>query len=234
MADPPPPPPPPASAAAISAAFPAPPPFYKSFTPANLARLSSLQQSNPSLTVDDLPAELQNLLPPPPPDDNYRTFGEIHTNPAPPSSEPPPKEPPNPHRLLQTTRQLLLTFLSLIDALAVEPATWAPKWDEMRDLFSEAHAIVNEYRPHQARETLIHMMEEQVDRCKTETKACVEACQRVQGVLEEMEKGEGSVQPGLGSIGRAKRSRNEKEGGLRERAENRVWEVIEQEVGCFD
>ncbi|KAI4255039.1 MAG: hypothetical protein L6R42_006942, partial [Xanthoria sp. 1 TBL-2021] len=157
---------PPVSSAAISAAFPAPPPFYKSFTTSNLARLSSLQESSPSLTLLDLPPELRNLLPPPPPPPNhqYRIFGEAHTaTPAAPAS-PPPKDPPNPHRLIKTTRQLILAFLSLTHCLAVDPDTWAPKWDEMRALLSEAHGIVNEYRPHQARETLIQMMEEQVER----------------------------------------------------------------------
>ncbi|KAL8719806.1 MAG: hypothetical protein Q9225_003241 [Loekoesia sp. 1 TL-2023] len=230
MADPPP------SSAAISAAFPAPPPFYRSFTPDNLARLSSLQQSNPSLTADDLPPELRNLLPPPPPPPNhqYRTFGETHEIPAPPSSDAPPKEPPNPHRLLQTTRQLLLTFLSLTHSLATEPDTWAPKWDEMRALFSEAHAVVNEYRPHQARETLIHMMEEQVERCKMETKACREACERVRGVLEEVEKGEGLAQLDMSIAELEGRSKTRKDEDLKVEKEHRVWEVIEQEVGNFD
>lgn len=228
--------PPPHPTAAISAAFPAPPPFYKAFTSANLAHLSSLQQSNPSLTIEDLPPELENLLPPPPPppSTSYRIFGEIHQSPAPPTIDPPPKEPPNPHRLLQTTRQLLLTFLSLTNALVVDPDTWAPKWDEMRALFSEAHAIVNEYRPHQARETLIHMMEEQLERSKTETKACEEACERVREVLEKVEKEEGMAQPEAGIMELKKRSQSGKKKDLRATTESRIWEAIQQEVGSFD
>lgn len=104
----------------------------------------------------------------------------------------------------------------------------------MRALFSEAHAIVNEYRPHQARETLIHMMEEQVERCKMETKACKEACERVRGVLEEVEKGEGLGQPELGSMDVEKRSRSGNEGRLRIKTESRIWQMIEREVGSFD
>ncbi|KAL8944067.1 MAG: hypothetical protein Q9211_000732, partial [Gyalolechia sp. 1 TL-2023] len=129
---------------------------------------------------------------------------------------------------------LLLTFLALTDALAIEPDTWAPKWDEMRALFSEAHAIVNEYRPHQARETLIYMMEEQVERCKMETKACEEASQRVRRVLEEVEKGERLDQLDAGTAGLEKQSKSGNEESLRMKSESRVWEVIEQEVGSFD
>lgn len=223
MADPPP------ASAAISAAFPAPPPFYKSFTPSNLARLSELDTSN------DLPSDLLNLLPPPPPSPNqeYRTFGEAHKNPAPLSADATPKDPPNPHRLVQTTGQLLLAFLSLTHSLATDPDTWAPKWDEMKALFSEAHAIVNEYRPHQARETLIHMIEEQVERCRAETKACKEACGKVREVLQRVEKSQGTAQPNfVAEEGQRLRAENDQE--LRTADEKSLWEVIEDEVGEFD
>ncbi|KAL8715815.1 MAG: hypothetical protein Q9220_000482 [cf. Caloplaca sp. 1 TL-2023] len=230
MAEPPPP------SAAISAAFPAPPPFYKSFTSTNLSRLSSLRDSNPSITSSSLPPDLHNLLSPPPPPSNqpYRLFGETHQQqqispPQAPTDPPsPPKEPPNPHRLLQTTRQLLLTFLSLTHSLATDPDTWAPKWDEMRALFSEAHGIVNEYRPHQARETLIFMMEEQVEKCRAETRAGEEICERVRKVVEEVEGGGEGVGKVRGDGG-AKKGGDEKM-----RGEKRMWEVIAEEVGSFD
>ncbi|KAL8924920.1 MAG: hypothetical protein Q9208_003803 [Pyrenodesmia sp. 3 TL-2023] len=229
MADPPP------ASAVISAAFPAPPPFYKSFTPSNLARLSELEQSNPSLTSSDLPSDLRNLLPPPPPAPNeeYRIFGETHKNPAPFSADATPKDPPNPHRLVQTTRQLLLAFLSLTHSLATDPDTWAPKWDEMKALFSEAHAIVNEYRPHQARETLIHMIEEQIERCRTETKACKAACGKVREVLQKVERSEGTAQPNV-IAEEEHRLRTEKDKDSRIADEKSLWEVIEDEVGRFD
>ncbi len=229
MADPPP------ASAAISAAFPAPPPFYKSFTPSNLALLSEIKQSNPAITNSDLPPDLRNLLPPPPPPPNkeYRTFGETHQNSAPLPVDAIPKDPPNPHRLVQTTRQLLLAFLSLTHCLATDPDTWAPKWDVMRALFSEAHAIVNEYRPHQARETLIHMMEEQVERCRAETKACDEACEKVQEVLQTVDASGGMVQPDLVAEDRA-RLGLEKQQHSKTADEKWVWQVIEDEVGKFD
>ena len=85
-------------AGAISAAFPAPPPFYKDFTEENLERLAQIQESRsaaqetPSsssptpLVYDDLlelPHELRSslihLIPPPPPIDTYRSFGQTLT-----------------------------------------------------------------------------------------------------------------------------------------------------------
>ncbi|KAI4238810.1 MAG: hypothetical protein L6R40_005665 [Gallowayella cf. fulva] len=231
MADPPP------SSAAVSAAFPAPPPFYKSFTQSNLAQLSSLQESNPSLTVLDLPPELRNLLPPPPPpsDQHYRTFGEFHENPALPCADTPPKEPPNPHRLLKTTRQLLLAFLDVTHSMAVEPDTWAPKWDAMRALDSEAHAIINEYRPHQARETLIHMMEEQVERCKAEAQGCKDVCERVRKVLDDVESQEASKGSKLQVDGLEPQNTGKMNKAVElETDEKLIWDIIEKEVGGFD
>lgn len=84
MADQPPP-------AAISSAFPAPPPFYKSFTAQNLeSQKTYLETTNqptsgppPTPTsgpnLFSLPPELRNLFPPaPPPEGKYKSFGIEH------------------------------------------------------------------------------------------------------------------------------------------------------------
>ncbi|KAL9610089.1 MAG: hypothetical protein Q9167_005198, partial [Letrouitia subvulpina] len=109
-------------------------------------------------------------------------------------------------------------------------------WDQLRDLFIEAHGVVNEYRPHQARESLIRMMEAQIARCKGETEAVREVGGKVRDVLdglkdlgekeavvvgEEVETEEGTG----GEQGREERRRRLKL--------KRVWEVVEEEVGEF-
>ena len=69
-----------------AAAFPAPPPFFKYFTAENLSRLKD-QRENTQCAVDNsptnqaelenLPHELQYLVPPIPPDDGrYWNFGD--------------------------------------------------------------------------------------------------------------------------------------------------------------
>lgn len=102
---------------AISAAFPAPPPFYKHFTEQNLSRLHELQQqqaqpdpptatSSPPPKPLDLPPELRFLIPPAPPSSGlYRSFGDsynasspsrlAHHTPLPP---PAPTNTPHTHR----------------------------------------------------------------------------------------------------------------------------------------
>ncbi|KAL9000699.1 MAG: hypothetical protein Q9169_000735 [Polycauliona sp. 2 TL-2023] len=222
---------------AISAAFPAPPPFYQAFTTSNLGHLSSLQEAHPSFTLLDLPPELRNLLPPPLPlpGQEYRIFGETHATPAPAPTEAPPKDTPNPHRLINTTRQLLLAFLSLTNSLAMDPDKWAPKWDDMKALLSEAHGIVNEYRPHQARETLIQMMEEQVERSKAETQGCKEVCERVRKVVGDVESREALTVPNMELQGEHRPSNKcwETTSGL-DATEKHVWHIIEEEIGAFE
>lgn len=78
---------------AISAAFPAPPPFYKHFTEANLGKVDVLLKdkreasqgveastnATPNLQIGDIPPELQYLLPPaPPPSGKFKVFGESY------------------------------------------------------------------------------------------------------------------------------------------------------------
>ena len=68
---------------AITAAFPAPPPFYNSFTRENLTRLQDLREAavaagSQELVAKDVPEELQHLIPPEPPTAPYRSFGELH------------------------------------------------------------------------------------------------------------------------------------------------------------
>lgn len=81
----------------LATAFPAPPPFWTSFTPENLERIQSLRAtSNISssktedaskslpLRILDLPVELRNLQPPEPPaDGHFRCFGDQFWVPVP-------------------------------------------------------------------------------------------------------------------------------------------------------
>lgn len=79
-----------AAASAISSAFPAPPPFYKSFTPTNIALLAARQSSDathppsesffPAVEGEEaVVGDLAHLVPPlPPQDGKYRSFGILH------------------------------------------------------------------------------------------------------------------------------------------------------------
>jgi len=65
-----------------AAPFPAPPPFFKHFTAENLSRLKdqwrgAVDDSSNQAELENLPDELQYLIPPLPPDDGrYWNFGD--------------------------------------------------------------------------------------------------------------------------------------------------------------
>lgn len=108
----------------------------------------------------------------------------------------------------------------------------------MRALLSEAHGIVNEYRPHQARETLIQMMEEQVERCRAETRGCKDVCERVRKVVEDVESREALLNESKPELEEGAHRPGTKSGdeelGLDVVIEKRVWDIIEKEVGDFE
>lgn len=80
-----------------------------------------------------------------------------------------PALPPN-HReyLLTISKYLLLNFLEFVGILSQAPNQFPEKLQDIRNLFINAHHLLNLYRPHQARESLILMMEEQLDRSREE------------------------------------------------------------------
>lgn len=201
--------------AAAAAPFPTPPPFYQHFTKQNLSRLRQLRKEasatksqtttdgaqDPTQTDIDvlsLPTELRYLIPPQPPQDGrYKSFGAAFDLQAPAetlSSQgieqlyPPHasvKLNPQPH-LLALTRSLLTTFLSLIGILSKNPELFESKVEDLQTMMYNIHELINEYRPHQARESLIMMMEERVEKLKDETRRIEAATKTVDNVSREL------------------------------------------------
>ncbi|KAI9702803.1 MAG: Mediator of RNA polymerase II transcription subunit 7 [Candelina mexicana] len=247
---------------AVSAAYPAPPPFYRHFTPQNLSRLKEAQRSQPldsnTLTQQDdaprtnLPPELRFLIPPEPPSAGlYRNFGDTYNvidvlpslkdqgieqlYPSPPSS--PTITAADGTKIIQNfdrafylkkmARSLLLNFLELVGTLAVAPEQYGRKIEDLRALFVNAHHLLNEYRPHQARETLIMMMEDQLERSRAETDGIWKMKEKVEGVLTGLGGGEGV----LNVEDSKEKARAEYEAKRRNEEHKRIWEVLESELG---
>lgn len=93
--------------------------------------------------------------------------------------------------------------------------------------------MVNEYRPHQARETLIEMMEEQIQRAREEAKGAKEMVRGVKAVLERIAAGEVGEDVGDGgmAVGGEVREDDGEEEEEEEGEEKMVWRVLEREVG---
>ncbi|KAI0405079.1 mediator complex, subunit Med7 [Xylaria palmicola] len=194
----------------VASTWPPPPPFWKAFTPDNIAHIEELRreaaehagtQDASKVCLDDLPRALRPLQPPPEPEDGeWRVFGNRYKL----EDELPQLEDGEIRRLFpkaedrdqdgkhfdramilkRLAKSLLLNFLELTGLLATSPEAAEEKVTDIRDLFINFHHLINEYRPHQARESLISMMQSQLDRARAETNAIRDAKDKAERVLE--------------------------------------------------
>lgn len=88
--------------------------------------------------------------------------------------------------LKRIAKSLLLNFLELMGIMSVNPEQYAEKIQDLRTLFINFHHLLNEYRPHQARESLILMMEAQLARSKAETNGIESMKSKVEGILASL------------------------------------------------
>ena len=233
---------------AISSAFPAPPPFYKSFSPSNLNRLQDHLESvgaaplntfNPTDPIasslpdtTSLPSDLRNLVPPSiPSDGTYTTFETVHAV-KPTTSESAP--PPTQAHLVELLHRILLKFLHITHVLAIDPSMkfYGPVWDQLDALFKEMHDGINAWRPHQARESLIAMMEGQIEKIKSESERVRESVGSAKEVVEGIGKSvEGQEENGTVS-GHGNRTIGDRGQTQKKRKkEETLWELIDRKVG---
>lgn len=98
-------------------------------------------------------------------------------------------------------KSLLLNFLELSGTLSRTPAHAEANIQDLRTLFINIHHILNEYRPHQARESAIAMMQNHLDKTRSETVAIRTQVEKAKRVLE-----------GLGSLGLGEKEVGKEEG----------------------
>ncbi|EPS41498.1 hypothetical protein H072_4625 [Dactylellina haptotyla CBS 200.50] len=206
-----------------------------------------------------LPPELACLIPPKPPTQGqYRSFGDTWNIPdrlptlkelnIPQLFPEPSGESYNVDRaqeLRRLSKSLLLNYLELVGIMGVSPEEAAAnltigggmqfeeKVYHMRIHLINIHQLINEYRPHQARETLISMMEEQLERSKQETEENRKACRKIRELMAGLdsfnangllsttpeETGEG-VGAGEGAGGEASKENDRKDSAS--------WEALQQ------
>ncbi|KAF9373198.1 Mediator of RNA polymerase II transcription subunit 7 [Podila verticillata] len=172
-----------------SSAFPAPPYYFQRYTQANLALLDKAKAEPDHVDVTqataDLPFPILALEPPPPVKSGvYWLFGRpwpiqdsLMTLEEQGCEQLYPKGPiDRVKELKKLNHSAVFNFLELVHTLASSPQEFAAKVDQIRLIFINMHHILNEYRPHQARETLRLMMQEQLDKKKRETAAMRKTC----------------------------------------------------------
>ncbi|GAD97593.1 mediator of RNA polymerase II transcription subunit 7 [Paecilomyces variotii No. 5] len=214
----------------------------KKWTPAELQALQ-------------VPPELRFLVPPQVPGNgHYSVFGELQSlsttlpslkeqgieqlYPSPPATEADDEQsqlrPARPlnhaYYLLKISKSLLLNFLEFIGILSVAPEQFEPKLEDMRNLFVNAHHLLNLYRPHQARESLILMMEEQLHKTKEEIEEIDQVKTKVETILQQL-KNEGND---ADTASRSSRNRSEADKELNKKAveyAQQIWELLDDEIG---
>ncbi|OEL31920.1 Mediator of RNA polymerase II transcription subunit 7b, partial [Dichanthelium oligosanthes] len=142
-----------------SSAYPPPPPFYQ---------LYKDYEQDPSSVPE--PPPLIPLI-----DGKYVTFGTEHkTNELLPSLESHNARQLYPNGpnidlkkdLRTLNRELQLHILELADILLERPSQYACRIEDISLILRNLHHLLNSLRPHQARATLIHMLESQIQRRK--------------------------------------------------------------------
>lgn len=91
--------------------------------------------------------------------------------------------------LKRLAKSVLLNFLELIGAASINPEGILDKAADIQTILFNMHHGINEYRPHQARESLIQTMQTRLDQIRAETAAVNAVTDKAKRVLE-----------GLGSI----------------------------------
>jgi mediator of RNA polymerase II transcription subunit 7 len=125
--------------------------------------------------------------------------------------------------LKRLAKSLLLNFLELVGIMSIDPSQYQEKIEDIKTLAINFHHLLNEYRPHQARESLILMMQDQLERSRAETEGIMRMKSEVEGLLE-----------GLGSAKLADREvggeKDVKQDGADEEGRD-VWEEVWRAFG---
>lgn len=166
----------------ISSLYPPPPPYVKFFTTDNLDELAlwnkrEVEETNNDEVKTPPPGELKFLIPPKPPlGTHYRGYGNIWSfedklpslkdanweqlyqdNDESITSETKIKEL---HKLMDS---LLLNFLELIGVVSIDPAKFEHKIKDISLILININHLLNTYRPHQSRESLIMLLKKKID-----------------------------------------------------------------------
>ncbi|SJM84992.1 related to Mediator of RNA polymerase II transcription subunit 7 [Zygosaccharomyces bailii] len=184
----------------ISFLYPPPPPYIKFFTKENLEKLPEYKKHKKPLAADEEPREspLDFLIPPPMPKHQYRAFGSIwQVKDRLPDLEASGltqlyKKPDDDtstdyqykiQQLRRLLKSLLLNYLELVGILSVNPDLYPAKVEHIGTILVNIHHLLNEYRPHQSRESLIMLLEGQVEYKKREIQQIEQVCHEVRDKL---------------------------------------------------
>lgn len=155
--------------------------------------------------------------------------------PSPPATETGDQQAPSrplnhAYYLLKISKSLLLNFLEFIGILSVAPEQFESKLEDMRNLFVNAHHLLNLYRPHQARESLILIMEEQLQKTKEDIEEMDQVKEKVEAILQQLKTEGYDADASSESL----REKNEAGKELNKKAveyAQQIWQLLDEENG---
>lgn len=190
----------------LSSVYPLPPNYYKYFTSQNLDELKKVKSfpDGEEKTTKLAEAPLQFLVPPEPPTETYSSFGSIWQvddkllslseagvtqlyNDFDKSDE----SVQSSHQsriweLKKLLKSMLLNFLELIKILSLNPEKFPQKVEDIRIILINMHHLLNEYRPHQSRDSLILLMEDQIQRVQEEIRSIKASNDKIRGDISSL------------------------------------------------
>lgn len=102
--------------------------------------------------------------------------------------------------------------------------------------FQEIHKAINEYRPHQARETLIEMMTNRIAEIANETQKVRHSVDGANATIEQLQKGnlkKGDKVVQTGGASNENEARATANCGKKEERDKRLWRAISEELGTL-
>ncbi|KAM7200005.1 MED7 domain containing protein [Rhypophila sp. PSN 637] len=191
----------------VTALYPDPPPFWKAFTADNIAQFDTFKQQyaarqgldvNTILRIPDIPEDLTCLQPPAEPEDaKWKVFNEPQSldhqlqsleaagiQRLASEDQLAGRHMDRAFELKRIAKSMLLNFLELIGLMGHNMHHAMDKVEDLRVLFLNFHHYLNEYRPHQAREQLIQLMQDQLDAKRAETAAIRAVTDKAKRALE--------------------------------------------------
>ncbi|GAV28702.1 hypothetical protein PMKS-002176 [Pichia membranifaciens] len=102
--------------------------------------------------------------------------------------------------LKKMTKSLLLNFLELVGLLSSNPKLTAKKIDNIRTILINIHHLLNSYRLHQSRETLILSMQKKLSETQDEIHGIKITCTQVEAKLNTLVERLQQLQPAGGQV----------------------------------
>jgi mediator of RNA polymerase II transcription subunit 7 len=129
--------------------------------------------------------------------------------------------------LKKLARSIILSFIELVGILSVNPELYIEKTEHLQRLFENALHLINEYRPHQARESLILMMEKQIKKMRDE----IETVKNMEEKVNTLLAGLGKDETGEILAPSHEKPKPVSPEELWKREQRAVWAALDEELG---